>query len=86
MERTQGKAVEVADSEVEWAKLQRVGEAAAAGPGDRPPNPGLQQRKIKSQKPLAVKISGNCGGGRNSSLTGEFVGETNRVQERTQNH
>ena len=39
----------VADSEVEWAKLQLVGEAAAAGPGDRPPNPGLQQREIKPQ-------------------------------------
>ena len=54
------------------------------GRQDRPCNPEFQQRKIKSQKPLAVKISGKCGGGRNSSLTGEFVGEIHRVLECTE--
>ena len=52
VERTQGhgwRPSKVADCGVGWAKLQLAGEAAAAGPGDRPRNPEFQLREIKPQ-------------------------------------
>ena len=53
-ERTRGNvaaggASKVVDCGVGWARLQLAGEAAAVGPSERSPNPGLQLRKIKPQ-------------------------------------
>ena len=53
---------------------------------DRPCNTGFQCREIKPQnlwlkKPLRVEAVGKT-----PSLTGEFVGETHRILEHTQNH
>ena len=44
-----GRPSEVADCGAGWEKLQLAGEAAAGGPGDRPPNPEFQLREIKPQ-------------------------------------
>ena len=54
MERIHRKAAaggpsEVVDCGAGQAKLRLAGRAAAAGPGDRPLNPGLQRREIKPQ-------------------------------------
>ena len=40
----------------------------------------------KAPKPLAVETYGVAVMGKTPSLTGEFVGETHRVLEHTQNH
>ena len=44
-----GRPSEVVDCGAGRAKLQLAGEAAAGGPGDRPPNPEFQLREIKPQ-------------------------------------
>ena len=53
-ERTHSKAEagrprEVADCGAGWAKLQLASEAAAGGPGDRPPNSEFQCGEVKPQ-------------------------------------
>ena len=54
VERTRVKVVaggpsELVDCRAGWEKLQLAGEAAAAGPGDRPCNPEFQLGEIKPQ-------------------------------------
>ena len=56
------------------------------GERDRPHNPGFQHGEIKPQNlllktPVGVEVAGET-----PSLTGEFLGETYRVLEGTQNH
>ena len=62
-------------------KLERT-----TGEQDRPCNPGFQCRKIKLQNlrlknPVGVEVTGET-----PSLTGEFLRETHKVLECTQNH
>ena len=48
--------------------------------------PRVPARGNKASKPLAVKPVGVEAAQETPSLTGEFVGETQRVLERTQTH
>ena len=56
------------------------------GEWDRQHNPGFQHGKIKPQNLWLKKLEGVVTAGETPSLTEEFIGETHRVLERTQNH
>ena len=54
---------------------------------DRPHNPGFQCGEIKTKSLwLKTLVGVEAAAGETPSLTGEFVGETHRVLERTQAH
>ena len=92
MKRTHGKVVAggpqqarlpLADRAVPHLHAGKLG--GTTGEQDRLCNPGFQRREIKLQnlwlkKPMGVEVAGET-----PSLTGEFVGETHRVLECTQN-
>ena len=72
------------DQVVPYSCTDKLG--GKTGERDRPHNPGFQHREIKPQnlwlkKTVGVKVVGEI-----PSLTGEFVGETHKVLESTQNH
>ena len=57
------------------------------GERDRPHNPGFQCGEIKTKSLwLKTLVGVEAAAGETPSLTGEFVGETHRVLERTQAH
>ena len=56
------------------------------GEQDRLSNPGFQHGLIKASKLLTEKTCGVVAAGETPSLTGEFIGETQRVLQCTQTH
>ena len=69
----------------EWAvphlHMDKLG--GTTGEPDRPFNPAKEK---KAPEPLPIKTVGVVAAGETPSLTGEFVGETHRLLERTQAH
>ena len=68
------------------AKSRADKAGGTTGEEDRQCNLGFQDRKLKSQKPLAVKTCGAAAVGETPNLTGESIGEIHGILECTQIH
>ena len=93
MERMHSKVAAGGLGQVSWQLAERVvphlfmdKPGGKTGERDRPHNPGFQRREIKPQNLWLKKHGGVAVVGETPSLTGEFVRETHRVLECTQNH